>query len=169
MEESMGNISVHKEQGSRTGLAQHEWEPSRLMRALFGWDPFREMTPYVPEPPNAAFIPAFEVKETKDAFVFKADMPGVKESDLDVTITGTRLSISGKRETEKSENTDTFYAYERSYGSFTRAFTLPEGCDANSVRAELKDGVLHLVLPKKPEVQPKKIAVKTPPPAPPKS
>lgn len=168
----MGNISIRKNDGNRIAPqppTQAEYEPMRLWRQLFNWDPFREMAPFVGEERGASFMPAFEVKETKDAFVFKADLPGVKESDLDVTITGTRLSISGKRETEKSENTDTFYAYERSYGSFTRAFTLPEGCDANLVKAELKDGVFSLVLPKKPEVQPKKIAVSTPAPTPPKS
>ncbi len=68
---------------------------------------------------------------------------------------------SGKRESEKQEQTDTYYTYERSYGDFTRAFTLPDGVDMNSVQADLKDGVLALSIKKTPEAQPKKIAVQT--------
>lgn len=91
--------------------------------------------------------------------MFRADVPGAEDSDLDVKLTQNRLSISGKRESEKSEKGDTFYTNERSYGSFTRSFTLPEGVDADKIRAELKEGVLTLSIPKRPEVQPKKIAV----------
>ena len=71
--------------------------------------------------------------------------------------------LQGKREAERKEETETFFTYERSYGSFTRAFTLPEGVDTEHMHADLKDGVLHLVLPKKPEMQPKKIEVKSVP------
>jgi HSP20 family protein len=105
------------------------------------------------------FVPSFEVKENKDSYLFKADLPGVKEEDLDISLVSHRLTISGKREAEKREEGETWYAYEREYGSFTRSFTLPEGVDPEHVRAELKNGVLHLVIPKKPEVQPRKIQV----------
>jgi HSP20 family protein len=163
----MSQITVTKNGEGRTApvarpVAQAAaWEPFRLMRDLMGWDPFREMTAYAPQLPSG-FAPTFDIKETKDAFVFKADVPGVKDSDLEITLTGNRLSISGKRESEKKEQTDTFYAYERSYGDFMRAFTLPEGIDTNSVQAELKDGVLMLTIKKTPEAQPKKIAVQSP-------
>jgi HSP20 family protein len=106
-------------------------------------------------------VPSFEIKETKEAYVFKADVPGIKESDLDVTLTGNRLTVSGKREAEKQEHTDTYYVYERSYGDFARSFTLPEGVDASSVNAELNQGVLTLSIKKTPEAQPKKIAVQS--------
>jgi len=158
----MSNITVRKENGNRpTGSLVREWEPARIMRSLLGWDPFREMAPYFPEESSLAFSPAFEVKETKDGFVFKADVPGLKESDLEVSVSGNRLTVSGKREQEKQEQSETYYAYERSYGSFTRSFTLPEGTDPNAVRAELKDGVLTMTMPKTPEAQPKKIPVKS--------
>jgi HSP20 family protein len=139
------------------------WDPFREMQALLRFDPFREMRPFFGgyALPDMAFNPAFEVKETKDAFLFKADLPGVKESDLEVTVTGDRLVISGKREDEKKEKNETLYTYERSYGAFTRSFMLPQGADTTHAHAELKDGVLTLVLPKLPEVQPKKIAVKS--------
>ena len=134
----------------------------RMMGDLLGWDPFRTMLPLRLEEPIVGFAPDFEVKETKEAYVIKADVPGVKEADLEITLTGNQLGINGKRESEKEEKTDTYYACEREYGSFARAFTLPEGADADHARAELKDGVLNIVLPKKPGVQPKHIAVKTP-------
>ena len=160
----MTNIAVRKDNGNKPApLATTEarWEPFRLMRDLMGWDPFREMTPFAPSMP-AGFIPSFEVKETKDAYIFKADVPGVKESDLEITVTGNRLTISGKREAEKQEQTETYYTYERSYGDFTRSFTLPEGVDMNSVYADLKEGVLAVSIKKAPEAQPKKIAVQSP-------
>lgn len=159
----MTNIAIRKENGnSPATLATPEprWEPFRMMRELMGWDPFREMTPYIRETATA-FSPSFEIKETKEGYLFKADVPGVKEADLSVTVTGNRLNISGKREAEKTEQTDTYYTYERSYGDFTRAFTLPEGVDMNSVHADLKDGVLAITIKKSPEAQPKKIAVQS--------
>ena len=131
-----------------------------MMRDLLGWDPFQEMTPFVPQA-SPGFIPSFEVKETKEGYSFRADVPGVKESDLEVTVTGNRLTVSGKREAEKEEKTDTYYTCERSYGEFTRSFTLPDGVDLNSVNAELHQGVLTLMIKKTPEAQPKKIAVQS--------
>jgi len=159
----MANIAVRRENGNKPApLATFEprWEPFRMMRDLMGWDPFREMTPYIPQT-TMDFMPSFEVRETKDSYLFKADVPGVKESDLEVTLTGNRLSISGKREAEKQEQTDTYYTCERSYGEFNRAFTLPEGVDANGVHADLNQGVLTVSVRKTPEAQPKKIAVQT--------
>jgi len=71
-----------------------------------------------------------------------------------------RLTVSGKREAEREDKDDTYYAYERSFGSFLRTFTLPEGFDADHVYAELKDGVLTIVVPKKPTAQARTIAIK---------
>jgi HSP20 family protein len=156
----MSNIIVKKEDGSAMPTRRSEWDPLRMAREMLRWDPFREMAPYWPASDIAAFQPAFEVKETKEAYVFKADLPGVKEQDIDITRTGNRLIVSGRREAEKEDKTDTYYAYERSYGSFTRTFTLPDGIDGEHIRADLKDGVLSLVVPKTPEAQPKKISLK---------
>jgi HSP20 family molecular chaperone IbpA len=104
---------------------------------------------------------AFEVKETKDSYLFKADVPGIKESDITISLTGNRLTVSGKRDEEKRQENETFFSYERSYGSFTRAFTLPEGVDAEKVSANLKEGVLSIAVPKTPEAQPKRVSIKT--------
>jgi HSP20 family protein len=137
-------------------------KPSPDPWALLRWDPFREMVPsWFGQPPvEPAFSPAFEVKENKDSFLFKADLPGLKEPDVEVKLQGDRLTVSGKREAEREEKDDTFYTYERSFGSFLRTFTLPAGFDGEHVQAELKDGVLTIVVPKKAAAQAKTIAIK---------
>ena len=160
----MSDITVRKHNGDRPTSIEPSatWDPWRTMRALMTFDPFREMTAFpTVEERGIAFNAAFDVKETKDAFLFKADLPGIKDKDLEVTMTGNRLNVSGKREEEKEEKSDRYYTYERSYGSFSRSFTLPDGADADKLRASLDQGVLTITVPKKLEVQPKKIAVKT--------
>lgn len=156
----MANVSIRKDGGEHRAQVANEWDPLRTMRSMLRWDPFREMTQLWPaEEKNLGYMPAFEVKETKDAYVIKADMPGMKESDLEVTLTGNRLTIGGKRDAEKEEKGDTFYVYERSYGSFTRSFTMPTGIDGSAIAANLEKGVLTVTVGKKPEVQAKKIAI----------
>ena len=156
----MANIAVRKENGDKRNLPAlaREWDPFRVMRELMHWDPITTMMPEWRE--QQMFEPAFDVKENKDAFEFKADLPGMNEKDVDVKLTENRLTISGKREQEKTDKSDTYYCYERLYGTFTRAFTLPDGVDADKISAEMKNGVLTLKLPKRPEKQPKKINVK---------
>ncbi len=75
-------------------------------------------------------------------------------------MTANRLTISGHREEERRDDDDHYFACERHYGSFSRSFTLPEGVDTEGVQAELKDGVLSVVIPKKPETQPKRISLR---------
>ena len=162
----MANISVKKQDSGggaelMTRPRAQTWDPLRTARELLRWDPFREMVPFWPSEEVVAFVPAFEVKETDSGYVFKADLPGVREEDLDITRTGNRLTIRGQREAEKEEREETYYAYERRYGAFTRSFTLPEGVDDEHIHAELKDGVLELIVPKRAEAQPKKIGVKS--------
>jgi len=161
----MANIAVRKDhnQPAARPARREISEPSRMMRALFGWDPFREMEPFFTTPMLAEeqFMPAFDVKETQDGFHFQVDVPGVKEGDINIQANGNRLTISGKRESEEKKQTDTYYTYERSYGSFTRSFTLPDGADIQKAQADLKNGVLSVIVPKKPEQQPKNIEIKT--------
>ncbi|WNG23191.1 Hsp20/alpha crystallin family protein [Cystobacter fuscus] len=136
------------------------WDPFRVMREMMNWEPFQVQGGLVPFAREGGFIPSFEVKETKDSFVFKADLPGVKESDVEISLTGNRLTITGKREAERKEEGESYYAFECSYGSFSRTFTIPIGCDPDHVNASLENGVLTLVVPKKPETQPKRIGLK---------
>lgn len=136
-----------------------EFDPFAMLRDLVRFDPFREMEPFVARAPREAFAPDFEVRENKDAFVFKADLPGVKLEDLEISVAGDRLTIKGKRDVEVESQDDTIYTYERSYGTFSRLFTLPAGIDAEHAKSELKDGVLTLVVPKKESAIAKKIAI----------
>jgi HSP20 family protein len=122
-----------------------------MLRSLMDREPLRELV----------FTPTFDVKETKEAFLVKADLPGVAEKDLEVTLSGTRLIVSGKREEEKKEKGDVFYTWERSFGMFTRSFKLPEGVDAGRLEAELKGGVLTIVAPKQAEFQPRRVTVRS--------
>jgi HSP20 family protein len=156
----MANLTVNKTATPAYPAAR--WDPLSVFRDFVRWDPFREIAPMAQQVDRLSeFDAAFEVKETKDGYLFKADVPGIKESDLTINLNGNRLTVSGKREEEKRQEHETFFSYERSYGSFTRSFTLPEGVDADQVNANLKDGVLSIVVPKKPEAQPKKVAIKT--------
>lgn len=145
----MLNITRRNE-GTRDA-ARREWDPFRMMEQMLRADPFRG------EQDFDMSAPCFDVKETGDAFVFSGDLPGVAEKDVEISLTGNRLLVSGKREMEKREEKENWYAYERSYGTFRRAFTLPEGIDADHVDAQLKDGVLTIHVAKKPEIQSKRI------------
>ncbi|MGC4114875.1 MAG: Hsp20/alpha crystallin family protein [Myxococcales bacterium] len=150
-------------QGQQSSLAprtHQAWDPWGVMREMMRWDPLAEMgRSLATQDYGVGFVPQFEVKETGDSYVFKADLPGVKDDDLDISLTGNRLTVSGKREEEEKKEEETYYAYERSFGTFTRSFTLPEGIDANDVKASMKDGVLTIGVAKKAEVQPKKVTI----------
>lgn len=155
----MANI-VRRHEGSSM-VPRSTVDPFDVMREMLSIDPLRALFGTgMQQMPMQTFFPQFEVRETNDAYVFKADMPGVKEGDLDVTIAQNRLTISGKREMEQRDENDRYYAVERSYGSFTRTFTLPTDIDESRVDAELRDGVLNLRVPKSPEQQPKKVQIK---------
>jgi HSP20 family protein len=154
----MADLTVR--QGGALPQRRREWDPFQRMQELMGFDPFEEFGRLLGNRGEGmTFVPAFEVKETKDAFVFKADLPGVEEKDLDITVTGDRISVSGKRESEQREEGERFYAFERNFGSFTRSFTLPEGVNTDGIQADLENGVLTLSLPKHPETQPKRISL----------
>jgi HSP20 family protein len=129
-------------------------DPYSLARELLGWDPFFTTRPL------SAFAPAFEVKETNEAFVLKADLPGVEEKDLDVAVHHGVLTVSGARAAEDRKEGESFAIYERQYGSFSRSFSLPDVADAERVEAKLESGVLTLSIAKKAEAKPRKIAIK---------
>jgi HSP20 family protein len=127
------------------------------MDALLRWDPLRTENNLLSR--GSEYVPRFDVKETKNAYVLRADLPGVKEEDVDLSLNGTLLTISGKREEEHREEGDQYYSVERSSGSFSRSFQLPEGIEAANITADLKSGVLTVQIPKRPEAQPRKITV----------
>jgi HSP20 family protein len=142
---------------TRSVRPEHRLDPFRMMDALLRWDPFRGDWGGVGQ--NLEFVPRFDVKETQDAYVINADLPGVKDEELNVSLNGNLLTISGTREEEHREEGESYYAMERSQGRFARSFTMPDGVDAESATADLKQGVLTVRIPKKPEAQPKRIAI----------
>ena len=154
----MNDLIVRRTQGTELP-ALSALHPFHTLRELLSWDPFQEMAPLLPLDIQK-MIPPFEVRETKDRFVFIADLPGIEVKDIEILLTGNRLNVSGIRvdKVEKGEEGE-YYARERLYGRFSRAFTLPEGADLTAVQANLSAGVLTIVFPKVPAVQPKKIPV----------
>lgn len=158
----MANIIRRRSDPGSLARRDQSWDPFEGLQDLLRTDPFRDFGfPLAPQR-EAAFVPAFDVKETNQAYVFRADLPGLKEDDVDISlISDNRLTISGNRDEEKREESERYYTYEREYGSFSRSFTLPGGVDADHVQAEMKNGVLSVSVPKLPESQPKRIEIKT--------
>jgi len=128
-------------------------DPYALVREMFNWDPFQTARP-------SAFSPAFEVKETTEAFVLKADLPGVEDKNLDINIHNGVLTVSGARASEERKEGESFMLYERQYGSFSRSFALPDMADGERIDAQLTNGVLTLTIGKRAEAKPRKIALK---------
>jgi HSP20 family protein len=157
----MANLNVRKgEQGEQRGMTragEQRWmmDPFRMLQSLMSGDPFGGMT----APGSTLFAPDIEVKESQDAYKIRADLPGVREDDVEVSITGNQLTISGTRQEEKRDEGDRYYVYERSYGRFSRTLILPESADMEHVQANLSNGVLELSVPKRAEAQPRRIPV----------
>lgn len=108
----------------------------------------------------AEWTPAVDVTEDDKEFLVKAELPDVKKEDVKVTIEDGTLHITGERKLEKEEKGKKYHRIERSYGSFERAFTLPENTKADALTADYKDGVLRVHLPKSETAKPKPIEVK---------
>jgi HSP20 family protein len=136
-----------------TTPVRYNRDPFSFARELLSWDPFFNARQV------SAYVPAFEVKETTEAFVVKADVPGVAEPDLDIAVHNNVLTISGTRHAEDRKEGESFALYERQYGSFSRSFSLPDSADGDRVEAKLENGVLGLTIFKKAEAKPRKIVV----------
>jgi HSP20 family protein len=106
-----------------------------------------------------AWNPAFDVTEDAEKIVLQADLPGVAQEALDLSVEQQVLTIKGQRKLHRAEGAELHRHYERVQGAFTRSFKLPLTVDAEKIGAELKEGVLTVVLPKKPEAQPRQIKV----------
>jgi len=131
---------------------------------LMRWEPFRESDEFFRSLSNPMFgrwpqyfgeegtkiewSPAVDIKETETEYLVKAELPGVKREDVNVTLEDGVLMIEGERRQEKEVKGEKSHRVERFYGNFCRSFTLPEYADANAIRAESKDGVLHVHVPK---------------------
>jgi HSP20 family protein len=120
---------------------------------------FLDPTLKTPEPPFANFMPAVDIQETDGEFIVKADLPDVKKEEVKVHVHDGVLAIEGERRKEKEEKGKRFHKVEREYGKFIRRFTMPTEIDSEKVRAEFKEGVLTVFLPKAPNARPKMIDV----------
>ncbi len=105
------------------------------------------------------WTPSADISETEKEYQIKAEIPGVKKEDVKVTIQEGMLTIQGERKMEKEEENKKFHRIERSYGSFMRSFRLPDDADESAVKAEFKDGILHVTLSKTTKAKPKSISV----------
>jgi HSP20 family protein len=144
-----------------------------IIMAITRWDPFREVATLQNRVNSlfrdfnegesamttASFIPAVDIYEDEKKVVLKLEVPGIEEKDLDVSVENHTLTVKGERKLENEEKQENFHRIERRYGSFYRAFTLPNTVDTENVAASYNAGVLKLELKKKPEAQPKQIKV----------
>jgi HSP20 family protein len=107
----------------------------------------------------AAWAPSVDIFETPNELVVKADLPEVDEKDIDVHVENNLLTIRGERKFDKSVAEDNYLRIERTYGTFSRSFSLPNTVSAEAIRAEYKNGVLTVNLPKREESKPRQVKV----------
>jgi HSP20 family protein len=105
------------------------------------------------------FVPAVNIYEDEHTIHIDAELPGMEEKDIDVSLENNMLTISGERKLENEEKKENFHRIERSYGRFTRSFTLPPTVDSEHVNAEFNNGVLRVSLNKKEEAKPRQIKI----------
>jgi HSP20 family protein len=144
--------------------------------AITRWDPFREVVTLqnrlnslfqeynrgdnAADPVStASFVPPVDIYEDEHKIVLKLEVPGMKQEDLDIQIENNNLTVRGERKFEKEEKEENFHRIERRYGSFYRAFTIPNTVDPESVKASYDAGVLTVQLEKREEAKPKQIKV----------
>jgi HSP20 family protein len=145
--------------------------------ALIRWEPVRELSTVqsemnrlfntffdTPTQTNGAatvrrWIPAMDLVEAGDEFVLRADLPGLGEDDVKIEVQDNVLTISGERKSEHEERKEGYYRVERSSGAFSRTLTLPEGVDAESVKASFDKGVLEVRIPKPEQRKPRRISI----------
>jgi len=148
---------VHRGDGGTTTIAR---DPFAIARELLGWDPFRLDWPVrqLSQSP-ANYVPSFNVVERPSGYFITADLPGVRNEDLDVTVQDNHLVVSGSRKAEERKEGDNYFVYERRFGNFSRVFALPENADPESVEAELNQGVLEVRVAKRESAKPRKVAI----------
>jgi HSP20 family protein len=107
------------------------------------------------------FTPAFDVSETENELIVKAEVPGMDQKDIDINLSDGLLSITGEKKHEKEDKNENYHCVERHYGKFSRMMRVPFEVEADKVDATYKDGVLKVTLPKSETAKPKKIEIKT--------
>ena len=143
-----------------------EWRPfrevSRLRREMDHlWDDYYGSGRRGLQPLQTEFAPAVDVTETAEAVVVRAEVPGMDAKEINIAVTGDVLTIKGEKKSEREEKEENYHLVERSYGSFSRSLVLPAAVDLDKIEAKYDQGVLTVTCPKKEEVKPKTIEIKT--------
>ena len=143
--------------------AMRRWSPyldfedlQSEMNRLFDWTVRRRGSDI-----DGAWMPAVDVYEEGDSFRIHADLPGLKRDEIDITIDGKTLTISGEKKRESETKEDGYYRAERFYGRFSRSIDLPSSVDTSKIEAKYKDGVLEVTLSKSEEARPKQIKIQS--------
>ena len=131
----------------RDPFAQMRAEMDRLFENFIGRGVFSPPTQWQ----ATQLTPSIDVRENEKEIVVDAELPGMNENDVQVVVREGVLSLKGEKKSERDEKKDTYHLVERSYGSFDRSFRLPEGVNEEQIKADFNNGVLHVVVPKRPE------------------
>jgi HSP20 family protein len=108
---------------------------------------------------TSQWLPRVDIKEEKDRFVIEADIPGVDPNEIEISMEKGVLTIKGERQSDASESNGSYTRIERSHGTFYRRFALPDSANPDGISASGKHGVLEIVIPKRPEVTPRRIKI----------
>ena len=145
-------------------MALIRWEPARELGTIQS-DINRLVNSFFDTPTRASgaplrrYVPAMDLIDSGEAFVLKADLPGLSESDVSIEVRDNVLTVSGERKSEHEDRKAGYYRVERSYGSFRRSLTLPEGVDPAAVTATFDKGVLEVTVPKPEQQAPRKVTI----------
>ena len=143
-------------------MALVRWEPAQELQSLqqemnrlFGtfFEPARGISA------ARRWVPAMDLVETDAEYVLRADLPGLKEEDVNVELEDNVLTITGEREAEHEGRSEGYYRIERASGSFARSLTLPEGVDGENIRATFDRGVLEVRIPRPEQRKPTRVAI----------
>lgn len=143
--------------------------------ALVRWEPMRELNTLQTEmnrlfntffddsgrngETRRRWAPAVDLLEREDSLVLRADLPGLKEDEVQIEVRDNVLTISGERRAEFEDSEQGYYRIERAFGSFSRSLTLPNGVDADRIDASFDNGVLEVQIPKPEERKPRRISI----------
>jgi HSP20 family protein len=165
---------IYKKWAPGYGSPQQGQARRRCIMPIVRWDPFSDVVQFRDEVGRwfdaldkkgegkkaTVWAPDVDIKETDHDVQLKADLPGMKKEDIDISLDDDQLIIKGERKYEKEEKDKDFVRIERSYGSFYRSFNIGVPVKADKIKASYKDGVLDIVIPKAEVKKPKKIEVK---------
>jgi HSP20 family protein len=155
--------SVHDTLRGVTLMSMTRWEPFRGLNTLqeqvnrLFEDGFARNRSGQAE--LASWAPAVDIFETENELVVKADLPDVQEKDIDVRVENNMLTIRGERKFSHEVHEDNYLRVERAYGSFSRSFSLPNTVNTEGIRADYRNGVLTVSMPKREETKPKQIKI----------